>query len=70
MNDMMLAAFRHDAPKFTGESHDNAREEFAGVVVNQTVSQGADSDAAALSGRNRNKNKLSRHTTITTGSRC
>jgi len=49
MNDMMLAAFRHDAHKFTGESHDNAREEFAGVVVNQTVSQGADSDAAALS---------------------
>nr|WP_247376101.1 hypothetical protein [Halorientalis brevis] len=45
----MLAAFRHDAHKFTGESHDNAREEFAGVAVNQPVPKGADGDAAALS---------------------
>ena len=49
MNDVMLTAFRHDAHKFTGESHDNAREEFADVPVNQTVPQGADGDAAALS---------------------
>ncbi|MDB2294146.1 hypothetical protein PM085_18150 [Halorubrum ezzemoulense] len=49
MNDVMLTAFRHDAHKFTGESHDNAREEFAGVPVNRTVPQGADGDAAALS---------------------
>ena len=49
MNDVMLTAFRHDAHKFTGESHDNARQEFAGVPVNQAVPQGADRDAAALS---------------------
>ena len=45
----MLAAFRHDAHKFTGESHEDAREEFAGVPVNETVPKGADGDAAALS---------------------
>jgi len=44
-----LAAFRHDAHKFTGESHGEAREEFAGVPVNQSVPEGADGDAAALS---------------------
>lgn len=49
MSDVMLTAFRHDAHKFTGESHANARQEFAGVSVNQTVPQGADGDAAALS---------------------
>jgi hypothetical protein len=49
MNDVILTAFRHDAHKFTGESHDDAREEFAGVAVNQTVPHGADGDAAALS---------------------
>ncbi|WP_353635510.1 hypothetical protein ABSL23_15805 (plasmid) [Halobacterium sp. NMX12-1] len=49
MNDVMLTAFRHDAHKFTGESHEDAREEFAGVPVNQSVPQGADGDAAALS---------------------
>jgi hypothetical protein len=49
MNDVMLTAFRHDAHKFTGESHDDARGEFAGVAVNQTVPRGADGDAAALS---------------------
>ena len=47
--DTMLATFRHDAHKFTGESHADAREEFAGVSVNQPVPEGADSDAAALS---------------------
>ena len=45
----MLAAFRHDVHKFTGESHANARETFAGVPVNDTVPSGADSDGAALS---------------------
>ena len=49
MSNVMLAAFRHDAHKFTGESHNNAREEFAGVRVNQSVPEGADGDAAALS---------------------
>jgi len=45
----MLVAFRHDVHKFTGESHANARETYAGVRVNQSVPQGADGDAAALS---------------------
>ncbi|KAB1198194.1 MULTISPECIES: hypothetical protein [Haloferax] len=49
MSDAMLLAYRHDAHKFTGESHNNARETFSGVRVNQPVPQGADSDAAALS---------------------
>jgi hypothetical protein len=49
VTDAMLAAFRHDAHKFTGESHGDAREEFAGVPVNQSVPEGADGDAAALS---------------------
>jgi len=49
MSDVMLTAFRHDIHKFTGESHEDAREEFAGVPVNQTVPEGADGDAAALS---------------------
>ena len=49
MTDAMLTAFRHDVYKFTGESHENAREEFAGVPVNQSVPEGADGDAAALS---------------------
>ena len=49
MTDAMLAAFRHDVHKFTGESHDNARDKFAGVPVNQSVPEGADADAAALS---------------------
>ncbi|MFB6200460.1 MAG: hypothetical protein ABEI98_00425 [Halorhabdus sp.] len=49
MSDVMLAAFRHDVHKFTGESHEDAREEFAGVPVNQSVPEGADDDAAALS---------------------
>lgn len=49
MSDVMIAAFRHDAHKFTGESHKDAHEEFAGVPVNQLVPKGADGDAAALS---------------------
>ncbi len=49
MSDSMLAVFRHDAHKFTGESHTNASETFAGVRVNQSVPEGADADAAALS---------------------
>ena len=49
MSDVMLDAFRHDAHKFTGESHKDARDEFAGVPVNQSVPEGADGDAAALS---------------------
>jgi hypothetical protein len=49
MSETMLAAFRHDAHKFTGESHDDARETFQGVRVNQSVPHDADRDAAALS---------------------
>lgn len=49
MTDAMLTVFRHDAHKFTGESHEDARGEFAGVPVNQSVPEGADGDAAALS---------------------
>ena len=49
MSAELLAAFRHDAHKFTGEAHEDARETFAGVEVNQFVPHGADGDAAALS---------------------
>ena len=49
MSGVMLAAYRHDAHKFTGESHNNAREEFAVVRVNQSIPKSADGDAAALS---------------------
>jgi len=49
MSDVMLTAYRHDVHKFTGESHDDARDEFAGVSVNQSVPMGADGNAAALS---------------------
>ena len=49
MTDVILTAFRHDAHKFTGESHEDAREEFADVPVNQSVPKGADGDAAELS---------------------
>lgn len=45
----MLAAYRHDAHKFTGEHHDTAPETVAGITVNQPVPHGADGDAAALS---------------------
>lgn len=45
----MLAAYRHDAHKFTGEHHDTAPGTVAGITVNQPVPHGADGDAAALS---------------------
>jgi hypothetical protein len=48
-DEVILGAFRHDVHKFTGESHDDAREDFAGVPVNRSVPEGADGDAAALS---------------------
>jgi len=49
MSGVMLAAYRHDVHKFTGESHTDASEMLAGVRVNQPVPGGADGDAAALS---------------------
>lgn len=45
----LLIAYRHDAHKLTGHSHDAAPETFAGVPVNQTVPYGADRAASALS---------------------
>lgn len=47
--DVMLTAYRHDAHKMNGESHDSASSTFQGTPVNQPVSRGADSDASALS---------------------
>ena len=47
--DVMVAAYRHDAHKMNGQPHDYAPETFAGVSVNQTVPHGADGDASALS---------------------
>lgn len=47
--DVMIAAYRHDAHKMTGEPHVTAPGTSHGVRVNQTVPHGADSDAAALS---------------------
>lgn len=47
--DMMVAAYRHDAHKMNGQPHDYALETFAGVLVNQTVPHDADGDASALS---------------------
>lgn len=49
MSEAMLAAFRHDVHKFTGDTHDDAPERFAGILVNRVVPAGADSDAGALS---------------------
>ena len=49
MTDPILAAFRHDVHKFTGRSHEDAHTEFDGVPVNQSVPEGADGDAAAMS---------------------
>lgn len=45
----MLSVLRHDVHKFTGDNHKNAKENFAGVSVNQAVPMSADGDAAALS---------------------
>ncbi|THE63147.1 hypothetical protein D8Y22_19770 [Salinadaptatus halalkaliphilus] len=47
--DVMVAAYRHDAHKMNGHPHEYAPETFAGVPVNQTVPHGADDDASALS---------------------
>ncbi len=47
--DVMVAAYRHDAHKFNGEAHEYASDTFHGVPVNQTVPHGADGDASALS---------------------
>jgi hypothetical protein len=49
MSESMLIAYRHDAHKFTGQSHDDAPVMVDGIVVNQSVPRGADDDAAALS---------------------
>ena len=48
-NCVFINCYRHDAHKLNGHPHDHAPETFAGVPVNQTVSHGADGDAAALS---------------------
>ena len=48
-DDQLLATYRHDAHKLTGESHARASETLAGVPVNRPVPHGADADAAALS---------------------
>lgn len=45
----LLVAYRHDVHKLTGDAHDHADDTFAGVPVNDSVPNGADSDAAALS---------------------
>ena len=47
--DVMVAAYRHDAHKLNGTTHDNAPDTFHGVAVNQLVPHGADGDASALS---------------------
>ena len=49
MTDELLAAYRHDTHKLTGERHDTASPEVRGVEVNRAVPLGADEDAAALS---------------------
>ena len=49
MSDEMVVAYRHDAHKMNGQSHEHAPETFAGVSVNQTVPFSADGDAAELS---------------------
>lgn len=45
----LLAAYRHDAHKFFGNSHTTSSDTVAGVQINQTVPHGADRDAALLS---------------------
>ena len=47
--DVMVAAYRHDAHKLNGKPHDAAPDTFHGISVNQTVPHGADGNAAALS---------------------
>lgn len=46
---VMVAAYRHDAHKLNGEPHRTAPDSFHGVPVNQQVPLGADADASALS---------------------
>ncbi len=46
---VMIAAYRHDAHKLNGEPHRTASDSFHGVPVNQQVPLGADADASALS---------------------
>ena len=48
-NRVLINCYRHDAHKMNGQPHNYAPETFAGVPVNQTVPQGADGDASALS---------------------
>ena len=45
----MCAVYRHDVHKLQGRSHAAARDQAAGVRVNETVPLGADRDAALLS---------------------
>ncbi|GAA5475246.1 hypothetical protein Hhis01_02672 [Haloarcula hispanica] len=45
----MIAVYRHDVYKLTGQPHADALDTYAGVPVNQPVPLGADRDAAALS---------------------
>jgi hypothetical protein len=47
--DPLVAAYRHDTHKLCLRSHAAAREEFAGIRVNEQVPLGADQDAALLS---------------------
>ena len=70
MSNVMLAAFRHDTHKFTGESHNNAREEFAGVRVNQSFPKVRMAMQRLSRARNRNRNRPFRPTITITDSRC
>jgi hypothetical protein len=46
---VMVAAYRHDAHKLNGQPHEYAPNTFHSVSVNQTVPHGADGDASKLS---------------------
>jgi len=48
-SDALVAAFRHDVHKLRGRQHAAADREVCGVRVNESVSFGADGDAAVLS---------------------
>lgn len=54
----------------TGLDPDDAREEFAGVPVNQSVPEGTDGDAAALAASAEARADRPRPTTTTTGCPC
>lgn len=47
--DSHVAVYRHDAHKFLRRSHEARHETYQGLRVNESVTHGADSDAAALS---------------------